>query len=97
MIRVLSKAKEFENIKLRRFEKEMLNTLNKNKLRGADVIRFSIEEGINTRESKINWYNCILIYINAVVYNFKIVTTSRAYADLFYLDIITFVISCFKR
>lgn len=55
MIRLLAYSKEFENIKLRRTEKGKLNILNKNKLSEADSIRFPIEEGINTRESKINW------------------------------------------
>lgn len=55
MIKILANSKEFENIKFRRSEKAKLNILNKNKLPGADIIRFPIEEGINTRESKINW------------------------------------------
>jgi len=55
MIRLLACSKEFEYIKLRRSEKGALNTLNKNKLPGGNVLRFPIEEGINTRETKINW------------------------------------------
>jgi len=55
MIQLLSHSKEFEYIKLRRAEKRILNILNKNKLPGADILRFPIEEGINTRETKINW------------------------------------------
>lgn len=55
MIQLLSRSKEFEYINLRRTEKGILNILNKNKLPGADVLRFPIEEGINTRETKINW------------------------------------------
>jgi len=54
MIKLLACSKEFENIKLRRTEKIKLNILNKNKLPDA-VIRFPIEEGINTHENKINW------------------------------------------
>jgi len=55
MIQLLAHSKEFEYIKFRRSEKGILNILNKNKLPGTNVIRFPIEEGINTRETKINW------------------------------------------
>lgn len=55
MIKLLTCSKEFENIKLRRTEKMKLNILNKSKLPDA-VIRFPIEEGINTHENKINWW-----------------------------------------
>lgn len=59
---MLANSKEFGSIKFRRSEKVKLNTLNKNKLPGVDTIRFPIEEGINNREAKINWYlNFILV------------------------------------
>lgn len=65
MIKLLANSKEFENIKFRRSEKEKLNILNKNKLPGVDIIRFPIEEGINNRETKINWYlNLCFIYFS---------------------------------
>lgn len=56
MIRCLANSKEFEYIKFRKNEQQILNILNKNdSTADAEVIRFPIEEGINTRESKINW------------------------------------------
>lgn len=55
LIRLLACSKEFDNIKLRRNEKEMLNNLNINESKDANVIRFPIGEGINTKEAKINW------------------------------------------
>lgn len=55
MVRLLTCAKEFEYIKLRRTEKGKLNILNKNKLLDENVIRFPIKEGIHTRETKVNW------------------------------------------
>lgn len=55
MVRLLTCAKEFEHIKLRRTEKGKLNILNKNKLLDENVIRFPIEEGIHTPETKVNW------------------------------------------
>lgn len=55
MIRLLANSKEFENIKFRTSDKVKLNILNENKSPGVDIIRFPIEEGINTRETKINW------------------------------------------
>ncbi|KAE9526604.1 hypothetical protein AGLY_013252 [Aphis glycines] len=72
MIQLLSHSKEFEYIKLRRTEKGILNILNKNKLPGADVLRFPIEEGINTRETKIN---CLL---QATLGTLKITDSSLA-------------------
>lgn len=61
MVRLLACSKEFEIIQLRRSEKVTLNMLNKNKSPDAKVIRFPIEEGINTRETKVNWYDYVLI------------------------------------
>jgi len=55
MIQLLAHSKEFEYINLRRSEKGILNILNKNKLPGENILRFPIEGGINTRETKINW------------------------------------------
>lgn len=55
MIQLLTYSKEFEYITLRRSEKGILNILNKNKLPGTNTLRFPIEGGINTRETKINW------------------------------------------
>jgi len=55
MLKLLTCAKEFECIKLRRIEKGKLNILNKNKSQNSNVIRFPIEEGIHTREAKVNW------------------------------------------
>lgn len=55
MIKILSCSKEYEGIKFRKIEESKLNILNKNNLPGLGVIRFPIEEGINTREAKINW------------------------------------------
>lgn len=56
MIRCLTYSKEFEHIKFKKNEQKNLNILNKNNSPAdAEVIRFPIEEGINTRESKINW------------------------------------------
>ncbi|KAF0761666.1 putative ATP-dependent DNA helicase HFM1 [Aphis craccivora] len=72
MIQLLSHSKEFEYIKLRRAEKRILNILNKNKLPGADILRFPIEEGINTRETKIN---CLL---QATLGTLKITDSSLA-------------------
>ncbi|XP_026813097.1 probable ATP-dependent DNA helicase HFM1 [Rhopalosiphum maidis] len=72
MINLLSHSKEFEYIKLRRTEKAALNILNKNKLPGVDVLRFPIEEGINTRETKIT---CLL---QAILGTLKITDSSLA-------------------
>ncbi|XP_022174599.1 probable ATP-dependent DNA helicase HFM1 isoform X2 [Myzus persicae] len=72
MIQLLALSKEFEYIKLRRSEKGALNILNKNKLPGANVLRFPIKEGINTRETKIN---CLL---QATLGTLKITDSSLA-------------------
>ncbi|VVC29408.1 Hypothetical protein CINCED_3A012551 [Cinara cedri] len=57
MLRILTCSKEFEHIKFRRTDKENLNSLNKNQQSRSNIIRFPIDEGINTRETKIN---CLL-------------------------------------
>jgi len=66
MIKLLACSKEFENIKLRRTEKVKLNILNETKLPNT-AIRFPIEGGINTHETKINWQvfkkNVVLFYL----------------------------------